>query len=58
MPKFKDLTTQKKVDFAARYDFNGSTGFHIYSRLKKSQRKYHNQIARHVIRLYRQGGEI
>ena len=103
--KFKDLSPQDKVDFAARYvivhsiiyydmdesvisdkkfdkkaavlvelmkkypeevknseyyrviyDFDGSTGFHLYSRLKKSQRKYLKQIARHVIRLYRQGG--
>lgn len=105
MPKFKDLTPQEKVDFAARYiivhsiiyyeldesvisdkkfdkkaavlvklikkypeevknseyyraiyDFDGSTGFHLYSRLKKSQRRYLKQIARHVIRLYIQGG--
>lgn len=105
MSKFKELTPQGKVDFAARYiivhsiiyyelnesvisdkkfdkkaavlvkllnkypeevknseyyraiyDFDGSTGFHLYSRLKKSQRKYLTQIARHVIRLYRKGG--
>lgn len=42
--------------YRAIYDFDGSTGFHLYSRLKKSQRKYLKQIARHVIRLYRQGG--
>lgn len=105
MPKFKELTPQEKIDFAARYiivhsiiyyeldesvisdkkfdkkaavlvklikkypeevrnseyyraiyDFDGSTGFHLYSRLKKSQRKYLKQIARHVIKLYRQNG--
>ena len=103
--KFKDLSPQDKVDFAARYvivhsiiyykmddsvisdkkfdkkaavlvklskkypeevknseyyraiyDFDGSTGFHLYSRLNKSQRRYLKQIARYVIRLYRQGG--
>ena len=103
--KFKDLSPQDKVDFAARYiivhsiiyyeldesvipdkkfdkkaavlvklikkypeevknseyyraiyDFDGSTGFHLYSRLKKSQRRYLKQIARYVIRLYKQGG--
>lgn len=105
MPKFKELTPQEKVDYAARYiiihsiiyyelnesvisdkkfdkkaaalvklinkypeevenseyyraiyDFDGSTGFHLYSRLKKSQRKYLKKIARHIIRLYKQEG--
>lgn len=104
MPKFKELSPQEKVDYAARfiiihsiiyyelnesvipdkrfdkkaeslvklikkypeetknseyyraiYDFDGSTGFHLYSRLKKSQRRYLKQIARHVIRLYKGG---
>ena len=103
--KFKDLSPQDKIDFAARYvivhsiiyykmddsvisdkkfdkkaavlvklikkypedvknseyyraiyDFYGSTGFHLYSRLNTSQRRYLKQIARYVIRLYRQGG--
>ena len=103
--KFKDLSPQDKVDFAARYvivhsiiyykmddsvisdkkfdkksavllklikkypeefknseyyraiyDFDGSTGFHLYSRLNKSQRRYLKQIARYVIRLYKKGG--
>lgn len=106
MPKFKDLTPQEKIDFAARYiivhsiiyyeldesvisdkrfdkkasvlvklmkkypeevqnseyyraiyDFDGSTGFHLYSRLKKSQRRYLKQIARYVIRMYKQNGD-
>lgn len=48
MLKFKDLNPQEKVD--------ESTGFHLYSRLNKSQRKYAKQIAKHVIELYRQGG--
>lgn len=100
--KFKEMSPQDKVDFAARYiivhsiiyyemdesvisdkkfdkkaqalarlinkypeevknseyfqvihDFDGSTGFHLYSRLKKSQRRYLKQIARHVIRCYK-----
>lgn len=106
MPKFKDLTPQEKIDFAARYiivhsiiyyeldesvisdkkfdkkaavlvklmkkypeeaqnseyyraiyDFDGSTGFHLYSRLKKSQKRYLKQIARYVIRVYKQNGD-
>ena len=100
--KFKEMSPQDKVDFAARYiivhsiiyyemdesvisdkkfdkkaqalvrlinkypeevknseyfqvihDFDGSTGFHLYHRLKKSQRRYLKQIARHVIRCYK-----
>ena len=41
--------------YRAIYDFDGSTGFHLYSRLKKSQRKYLKQIARHVMQLHRRG---
>ena len=91
--KFKDLSPQDKVDFAARYVIVHSiiyykmddsvisdkkfdkkaavlvklikkypeevknSEYHLYSRLNKSQRRYLKQIARNVIRLYRQGGE-
>lgn len=105
MGKFKDLTPQEKIDWAARYviihsiiyyelnesvisdkmfdkksaalvrlmqkypeelenseyyraiyDFDGSTGFHLYERLKKSQRKRLKQYARFIIRLHHQNG--
>lgn len=46
--------TQNSEYYRAIYDFDGSTGFLLYGRLKKSQRKYLKQIARHVIWLYRQ----
>lgn len=39
--------------FQAIHDFDGSTGFHLYHRLKKSQRRYLKQIAHHVIRCYK-----
>lgn len=104
--KFKDLTPQEKIDFAARYiilhsiiyyelnesvisdkrfdkksallvklmnkypeetrnseyyraiyDFDGSTGFLLYGRLKKSQKKQLKKIARYVIRLSRSEGK-
>lgn len=102
MSRFKDLTPQEKIDFAARYiiihsiiyyeldesvisdkkfdkkaatlvklmkkypeetenseyyraiyDFDGTTGFLLYGRLKKSQRRYLKRLARHIIRLHR-----
>ena len=102
MPRFKDLTPQEKIDYAARYiiihsiiyyelnesiisdkkfdkkaavlvklinkypeelensqyyraiyDFDGSTGFHLYSRLKKKQRKYLMHLAQYILSLYR-----
>lgn len=101
MSKFKDLSPQEKVDYAARYvilhsiiyyelnesvisdkkfdkkskslvklmekypeetenseyyraiyDFDGSTGFLLYSRLKKSQKRYLKHIAKHIIQLH------
>lgn len=35
------------------YDFDGSTGFDLVSRLKKSDRKRIEEIATYVLRLYR-----
>lgn len=46
--------TENSEYYRAVYDFDGSTGFHLYSRLKKSQRRYLKKIARNVLRLYKQ----
>lgn len=105
MPRFKELSPQDKIDYAARYiiihsiiyyelgesvisdkkfdkkaaalvklinkypeeaenseyyrvihDFDGSTGFDLYHRLKKRQKRYLMHIAQHVLRLYKQEG--
>lgn len=102
MPRFKELSPQDKIDYAARYvilhsiiyyelnesvisdkkfdkkashlvrlmekypeetenseyyrtiyDFDGSTGFLLYSRLKKKQKRYLMKLAKHIIRLYK-----
>ena len=61
MKKYPEETENSEY-YRAIYDFDGSTGFLLYHRLKKSQRRYLKQIARHVIRLYKQsngkGGEL
>lgn len=46
--------TQNSEYYRAIYDFDGSTGFLLYGRLKKSQKKYLKQIAGHIIKLYKQ----
>lgn len=38
------------------YDFTGETGFHLFGRLNKHDRKYLLNIANHVLKLYK-GGE-
>ena len=53
MEKYPEETENSEY-YRAIYDFDGSTGFHLYSRLRKSQRRYLKQIAKHVIRLYKQ----
>lgn len=37
------------------YDFDGSTGFHLYGRLDDYDRRYLKHIAGHVLMLYRDG---
>ncbi len=54
MKKYPEETENSEY-YRAIYDFDGSTGFHLYSRLKKSQRKYLTKIAKHVIWLKKQG---
>ena len=44
--------TENSEYYRAIYDFDGSTGFLLYGRLKKSQRKYLKHLAKHIIRLY------
>jgi hypothetical protein len=55
MNKYPEETRNSEY-YRAIYDFDGSTGFHLYSRLKKSQRRYLKQIARNIIRLYKEDG--
>lgn len=38
------------------YDFDGSTGFDLYHRLNKHDKKYLTQIAQHVLAVYKAGG--
>ena len=38
------------------YDFDATTGFHIYSRLNNHDKQYLTQIAKHVSRIYKAGG--
>lgn len=44
--------------YRAIYDFDGSTGFLLYGRLKKSQRRYLKKIARYVVALSKREGNI
>ena len=37
------------------YDFDASTGFHLYDRLKENDKKYLTHIAQHVLALNRGG---
>ena len=39
------------------YDFDGSTGFDLFGRLKKKDRRYLTQIAQHVLKLHNAGGK-
>ena len=39
------------------YDFDGSTGFDLYDRLNKSDKQYLTQIAHHVLKLFKAGGQ-
>lgn len=48
--------TENSEYYRAIYDFDGSTGFLLYHRLKKSQRKYLRHIAKHIIHLYKAEG--
>ena len=38
------------------YDFDGSTGFDLFSRLNKHDKHYLTQIAQHVLTVYKAGG--
>ena len=38
------------------YDFTGETGFYLFDRLKKKDKKYLLNIANHVLKLYKGGG--
>lgn len=38
------------------YDFDGTTGFDIYDRLTKADKKYLVQIAKHVLKLFQAEG--
>lgn len=38
------------------YDFDGSTGFDLYGRLTKDDKRYLTQIAQHILRLFKAGG--
>ena len=46
---------KKSTYYYAMYDFDGSTGFDIPSRLTKKDRAHLGNIARHVYKLWKQG---
>lgn len=52
MKKYPEETENSEY-YRAIYDFDGSTGFLLYHRLKKSQRKYLKNIARYIIACYK-----
>lgn len=45
---------KKSMYYNVIYDFDGSTGFHLYGRLTKSQKRYHKQIAYNVLKHYKE----
>lgn len=53
MNKYPEETKNSEY-YRAIYDFDGSTGFLLYGRLKKSQRRYLKKIAQYIIRIYKQ----
>lgn len=52
MNKYPEETKESEY-YRAIYDFDGSTGFLLFHRLKKSQRRYLMHIANYIIRLYK-----
>lgn len=48
---------RKSTYYYAMYDFDGSTGFDIPSRLTKYDREYLTQVANHVYRLWEGKGK-
>lgn len=56
MNKYPEETRDSEY-YRAIYDFDGSTGFLLYGRLKKSQRRYLKKIARYVVALSKQEGK-
>ena len=47
----KDIDIQQTQYGYVMYDFDGTTGFDLYSRLNESDKRYLMQIARHVLGL-------
>lgn len=45
---------QKSDYFYVFYDFDGSTGFHLYHRLEEDDKEYLTGLARHIYKLYLQ----
>jgi hypothetical protein len=54
--QYSDEATQTDYWYAF-YDFDGSTGFDLFGRLKNKDRRYLTQIAQHVLKLHKAGGK-
>lgn len=52
MAKYPDELKSSKY-YRAIYDFDGSTGFLLYGRLKRKQREYHMHLAQYILSLYK-----
>lgn len=48
---------ERSTYYYAMHDFDGSTGFHIYSRLTKEDKEYLTKVATMVYHSWKQGGK-
>lgn len=44
---------EKTAYYYAMYDFDGSTGFHLYKRLKKKDREHLLELAKEILYVYK-----
>lgn len=52
--KYTDIAEETEYWYVF-YDFDASTGFHLYDRIKEKDKKYLTHIAQHVLALNRGG---